>query len=75
MKLTSAGRKYRYGLIGLLVLLVCFFITSVAPVLTAVYPSLVTGVAALFTIYCGGNVGASLAAKKKEDKPNGDDNQ
>lgn len=59
------GRKYRMGIIMMLVLLGSFALAGVNPVLAAVYPELITGLGIIYLTYCGGNVGNKWVLGKK----------
>jgi hypothetical protein len=59
------GRKYRMGILMMLVLLGGFALAGVNPVLASLYPELITGLGIIYLTYCGGNVGNKWVLGKK----------
>ena len=61
------GRKYRLGIIMMLVFLGGFALTGINPVLATVYAELVTGCGIIYLTYCGHNVGNKWVLGRKQD--------
>jgi len=65
---TRDGRKYRLALLFSLLLLACFGLASMNPILVKVFAEIVGGVVGIYMIYCGGNVAAAAVHRKYQKK-------
>lgn len=61
------GRKYRLAVIMMLVMLVGFGLAGLNPVMSALYPQLLTGLTAIYFTFCGGNIGSKWVTGKNGD--------
>jgi len=60
------GRKYRMGIIMMMVMLVGFGLAGLNPVYVSLFPSLLTGLSAIYFTFCGGNIGSKWVTGKKD---------
>ena len=67
------GRKYNMGILFAFLILASAGFCTMNPILSKVFVELVSGIVAIYNVYCGGNVAASgvfnWKNKTKEDKP------
>lgn len=62
-----AGRKYRFGLICLLTVILGLAMTIIFPTVVALYEAFTYAVIGIYVVFAGGNVGSHIAAAKKVD--------
>lgn len=72
MKMARNGRKFRLALMSMFIMTAAFAVTATVPGMGVLFAEHMTGIATIYAIYCGGNVGAAYFSKKKE-QPEGDD--